>query len=230
VVVVTVATWAATFAGSVWATTMQGAGAMVGPLGVKGLLLRGGQGGVEGFDGFATAIGLGGVLGTHGAHAVNALGRGQLAHVFVSQAGRVLAGLHGGHELGPGGFLRCGELELGLQGRHALGTVGTEVMLAARGFVTAGVVVWVHFVGGLWRGRGAGGRCVGGRRGGGLGQSGQGQCGQDGGGSQTVLEGEGHGEVLSGESGLGSLQRPFSDWYPVSGAYVTRPWPHREAV
>lgn len=161
---------------------------------IEGLLLVWRQGGVEGLGGLAPAVGLGGVLGAQGPHAVDAFGRGELVHVLAVQAGSAFPRLHRGAEGRPGGFLGGAQLELVLQGGHALGHVG----LVARMVLVAVTPCLVAAFGGC-----GGTRC---RRGGWrlLGQDRQGQCSENSGGGQAVLESENHG--VSPFTGLGTRQ------------------------
>ena len=190
---------------------------------VKGGLLRRAQGGIEGLDGIAAPVGFGCTLQAQGAHAVNALGRGQLLHAVAPQARMALAGLQGGGEIGPGGFLCRGQLQLRLEGGHALGAAllpafpalfaGLLLLLLLLHLLLAGRGTRVQRAGGLGLGLGRGGEgCGCGRRwllrlhrqaaqrrqrgGGGRGQGGKG-C-QTGAGSRDRKAGQrSHGRVLS---------------------------------
>ena len=197
---------------------------------VKGGLLGRAQGGIEGLDGIAAPVGFGHALQAQGAHAVNALGGGQLLHAAPAQARMALAGLQGAGEVGPGGFLRRGQLQLRLEGGHALGAALLPAfpalfadllpLLLHLCLFLAGRGTQVQWAGGLWLGpgrRGEGGRC--GRRwllrlrrqaakrcqrsGSGHGQGGKG-C-QTGAGSRDWKAGQrSHGRVLSKGKGKGA--------------------------
>jgi hypothetical protein len=90
---------------------------------VEGLLLLGGQRGIEGLGGFGTLGESGAALGLAGLHALQALGRGELGEfraVHALRAGRRLAGRCEG---GPRAFLSGIQLELFLQRGKPLGAV-----------------------------------------------------------------------------------------------------------